>query len=99
MSDITDKIEIIRKKELERQLFLEVLGSQSGLEVLAWIGNECGAWAQDTQAIRPELVALWNRLLGMMGIVRGDNLFELASHISQAANYEDLMDERRRCNQ
>ena|GEM_PF-5503765 len=96
---MSDQLEAVRQREEERQVFLRVLDSADGLEVLAWIGNECGAWAQDPQAVRPELVAFWNRLLGKMGVVRGDNIFELASRIAQAANFEDLNEARRRCNQ
>lgn len=96
---MSDKQEAIRQLEEERQVFLRTLDSADGLEVLAWIGNECGAWAQESQAIRPELVAFWNRLLGKLGIVRGDNLFELATRIAQAANFEDLTEARRRCNE
>jgi hypothetical protein len=84
--------------ERDRALAQRVYGSEDGLQMLAWLGNECGAWAMDPAAVKPELVALFNRLCALIGIVRPDNLFELAKRYMQAANYEDLAELRKQIN-
>ena len=80
----------------ERTAFRNVfLSTQDGLEVLTWIGNECAAWSQDPAKINPDLLALWNRLLGKLGIVTATNLFEITKGLAQAANDNDIALERR----
>lgn len=75
---------------LERAVFQGVFGGPNGNEVLAWIGNYCGAWSQEPSRIKPELVAFWNTLLGAAGIVHTHNLRHIAQKLMEAANDEDL---------
>lgn len=83
--------------ETERLIFRNaLLATQDGKEVLTWLGNECGAWSQDPAKVKPELLSLWNRLLGMLGVVRPDNLFEIVEALKGAVNDNDLVAERRR---
>jgi len=77
-----------------RQVTRNTFGTNDGQEVLTWILNECGVYAQEESKVKPELVALANRLLGIMGIVRADNLFEITRNLIGAANDEDLTVER-----
>jgi hypothetical protein len=92
--------EEVNQVQNERALFQRVLLSDSdGNNVMAWIGNYCGAWAQDPAIIKPELIAFWNSLLGMCGIVHPQNLEEIAEKLSQAANNSDLAKIRERFKQ
>ena len=89
MSDWTP--EQVLQTQKERALFQRVLlRDTDGTAVLAWIGNACGAWAQDPAVVKPDLVAFWNKLLGMCGIVHPSNLQEIAEKLSAAANDNDL---------
>ena len=80
--------------EGERAIFRSVLTSPDGLLILAWLGNECGAWAMYPDQMRPDLIALWNRILHKCGIVHTKNLLGLAQALASAASDEDLMAER-----
>lgn len=89
------RIEALRGLEEERQIFQRVFGNPDGIEVLAWIANECGAWSQDPAKAKPELVALYNRLLGKLGALHTANLVTLAQKTVEAANFDDIAAERR----
>lgn len=92
--------EDVNQVQKERALFQRVLLKDSdGNNVMAWIGNYCGAWAQDPAVIKPDLIAFWNQLLGMCGIVHPQNLQEIAEKLSQAANNSDLAEIRKRIKQ
>lgn len=88
-----DELQAIR---LERSTFREHFTRGAGPEILAWIGNECGAWSQDPQKVKPELIAMWNRLLGKIGTVHEANLRTIASSLLEASNDEDLIALQRR---
>lgn len=76
---------------IERSVFRETFSTAYGKEVLAWIGNRCGAWAQKPEAVKPELIAFWNTLLGACGIVHTENLRTIAAALLEASNDEDLV--------
>jgi hypothetical protein len=92
----TTNLQAIEGIEAERVLFQRVFGTPDGLEVLAWIANECGAWSQEPSKAIPELVAFYNRLLGKLGAIHARNLFTLAEKTFEAANTDDLAEARRR---
>ena len=81
----------------ERGIFRETFAKYP--EVLAWIGNRCGAWAQDPQAVKPELIAFWNTLLGAAGIVHTHNLRTLAEKLLEASNDSDLIEYKKAAKQ
>jgi len=74
----------------ERLLFQRVFLTQDGREVLAWLANECGEWSQNPEIGKPELRALYNRILGKLGIVTPVNLFALANALADTATMADL---------
>ncbi len=92
----TTDLQAITRIEAERLIFQRTFGTPDGLEVLAWIANECGAWSQDPAKAIPELVAFYNRLLGKLGAVHARNLFTLAEKTFEAANMDDLAEQRQR---
>jgi hypothetical protein len=61
---------------------------ESGALVLSAIANQCGANEFDPNNIKPELVALWNWILSMLGL-RGDVNVNLTS----AKAYQDYIQE------
>lgn len=83
--DIQDELE---NRAAFRSVFVE---HQNGPGVLAWIGNELGAFSLEPEKIDPLLVAFWNRLLNKIGIVHVDNLFEDVTARCQVANDRDLI--------
>jgi len=92
--------EEVNQVQNERALFYRVFfENPDGAEVLAWIGNKCGAWAQDPAVVKPELVAFFNTLCGMIGIIHPSNLHELAEKYGEAANNSDLAEIRERIKQ
>lgn len=64
-------------------------------EVLAWILNECGLMAQKPEAVRPELVAFANRLLGKLGVVHPYNILEVTRKLLEASNDVDIEMEKK----
>jgi hypothetical protein len=80
----------LKTTQVERSIFKATFEDPNGLQVLAWIGNECGAWAQDPAVVKPELVAFWNRLLGKIGTIHEMNLITLARAAIIASNDADL---------
>jgi hypothetical protein len=80
----------LQQEERDRTLFQRVYGDEDGRQALAWLGNESGAWSTDPQMIKPELVAMFNRLCQKLGIIHPLNLFELAGKYMEAANFEDI---------
>lgn len=88
----------ILRDERDRALFQRVLGDEEGIQVFAWLGNECTAWSTDPEKINPQLVAMFNRLCQKLGIVHPLNIFELAGKYLEAANYEDITARRKYIN-
>lgn len=84
------EIDLINTTSAERGIFRETFTKYP--EVLAWIGNKCGAWAQDPLVVKPELIAFWNTLLGAAGIVHTHNLRVLAEKLLEASNDGDLIE-------
>jgi hypothetical protein len=74
----------------ERKIFRRVFGSQDGINVLAWILNECRYFSQDAKEIDPLLMGFCNRLLGKIGIIHPANLFEDTEARVNNANDRDL---------
>jgi hypothetical protein len=85
----------LREIQIQRSIFREHFSTRDGPEILAWIGNYCGAWSQDPARIKPELLAFWNTLLGMAGIVHTENLRTIAQKLLEASNDEDIVIARR----
>jgi hypothetical protein len=73
-----------------RSAFLTVFQGTGdyGALVLSAIGNECGVNETDPEKIRPDLIALWNWLLSMLGI-RG----EVNMNLTSAKAYQDYIAE------
>lgn len=77
----------------ERKIFQRALLTPDGREFLAWMANECGYWSQNPQIGDPILRALFNRILGKLGIVTPGNLFALANALADTATMADLEEE------
>lgn len=86
-ADLEQKLKTI---QVERSIFKETFEDRNGLQVLAWILNECGVWAQDPAVVKPELVAFANRLLGKVGTIHEMNLITLARAAVIASNDSDI---------
>lgn len=99
---IESAIEAIRD---ERVMFREVLTKGYGPQILAWLGNESGAWSMDPEKKdgkhlppNPYTVALFNRLLAKLGTLHPQNLVTVATYLLEASNDDDLAGMRRQDN-
>lgn len=79
-----------------QEVFKVAFSGEDGKTMLYWILNECGYFATDPSAIRPELIALANRLLFTGGITSPseagryiDNIIQVAREAKQIDNEED----------
>jgi hypothetical protein len=86
----------------ERVIFREVFTKAYGPQVLAWLGNESGAWSMDPEKkdgkhlpANPYTIALFNRLLAKIGILHPQNLETVAVSLLEASNDDDLAMMRR----
>lgn len=82
-------------EQSERAVFQRVFNTGDGVQVLAWILNDCGRWAMTPEKVQPELQAFANRLLAKLGAIHELNLFELAQGYVNAANDNDIAALRR----
>lgn len=48
-----------------KDVFRSVFGSEDGKTMLYWILDQCGYFAQNATAVRPELLSFANRLLAL----------------------------------
>ena len=74
----------------ERKILRRVFGTEDGKIVLTWILNECRYFSQDAKEIDPLLIGFCNRLLGKIGIIHPQNLFEDVEARVDNANDRDL---------
>lgn len=56
------------KKRTIQDVFKVAFSGEDGKTMLYWILNECGYFALDASIIKPDLIALANRLLNAGGI-------------------------------
>ncbi len=78
----------LKTTQVERSIFLECFRRYP--EVLAWILNDCGRWAQFPEKVSPELLAFTNRLLGKIGSIHEANLVTIAKGYLEMSNDNDL---------
>jgi hypothetical protein len=70
-----------------RQVFVD---SPGGSGVLTWILSECGYFSSDPQAADPLLTGFCNKLLGKIGAVHPENIFNDTRARLETANDRDL---------
>ena len=86
----TDKQEYVAAVQT-RQAFQTTFGTPEGKGVLAALLNRLGFFANDPQAIKPELIAVANWILSTLGCVTVDNLGNYIEHIVTSASNQDLV--------
>jgi hypothetical protein len=62
--------------------------------LMTWLLNECGMRATKPDAIKPELIALGNRLLLELGIIhetQDANLYVVTEQLLAASNDDDIV--------
>jgi succinate dehydrogenase flavin-adding protein (antitoxin of CptAB toxin-antitoxin module) len=90
MSITAEMQEAAKLEQEERKIFRRVFDTDDGKNILTWILNECRYYSQDAKEIDPLLMGFCNRLLGKIGIIHPQNLFEDTASRVHNANDRDL---------
>lgn len=67
-------------------VFRSTFDTPDGRTMLYWIASECGCFQGDPAKVRPELMAFWNRLMAVGGVISPSKAGSLMEHMMIVAS-------------